>query len=230
MPLGIVAQPRRGIFTGANDVFIRSRSGFADELGEAVTTFVRPVTTGSDLAEDPKLEIVWPYDRSGNLIVELPDVLVEYFARHAPRLRARSDFNPRLPLWQMFRVRESTLGPKVAWRDMSVLLEPTRMSPDCVPLNTVYYLSCDDEERAARLCDWMSSTPVRAYGHALAERARGGWRRHFAWVMRMLPFPRSWVDAVPAGKVADAFGLSHDDLRVLERWLSGDVARLQEAA
>ena len=58
-----------------------------------------------------------------------------------------------------------------------------------VPLNTAYYLPCADDLRAWALCAWLNSTPVRAYARGLAERARGGWRRHFAWVIAMLPVP-----------------------------------------
>ena len=60
-------------------------------------------------------------------------------------------------------------------------------------------------------------------GNPGAERARGGWRRHFAWVVRMLPVP-----ALPGGWAAfdeRAFELRDTDRRVLDRWLdTGEAA------
>src|SRR5699024_6646136 len=41
----------------------------------------------------------------------------------------------------------------------------------------------------------FNSAPMRAIAYALAERARGGWRRHFAWVMRLLPVPHAFLAA-----------------------------------
>ena len=74
------------------------------------------------------------------------------------------------------------------------------------------------------------SEPMRAIAYAVGERARGGWRRHFAWVMRMLPVPAKWLDAVEEGRADEvcdsasirrAFGLTADQVRRLRRWRVG---------
>jgi hypothetical protein len=64
-----------------------------------------------------------------------------------------------------------------------------------VPLNTVYFIPFESMPAARSTAALFNSEPLRAFAYALGERARGGWRRHFCWVMRMLPIPDSFVDA-----------------------------------
>ncbi len=212
--------PCRGIFTGANDVFLRPSGGFVAELGPDVAPYVRPSMSGSGLGRTPKSEILFCYDGAAPMD-RVPKVLEDYFAGHARRLQQRSDFDRRGPLWQLFRVRDDTQAPKVAWRDMSVLLDPVVVAADFVPMNTVYYAPFDDPAAAAGFARWMASIPVRAVAYALAERARGGWRRHFAWVVRMLPVPDlrgGWASFHGWRE----FGVSARDEAALEAWLGHD--------
>ena len=83
-------------------------------------------------------------------------------------------------------------GPKVVWRDLSMWMEAAPCMDGEIPLNTTYYIPCADPLRAWGLCALLNSTPARAFLWALAERARGGWRRHFAWVISSLPMPPRW--------------------------------------
>lgn len=222
-PLGLLDDfaPRRGVFTGANDIFVAPSGTFVETLGGDVESIVRPVISGASLGEGDPLEIIWPYDESGELLTELPPSARRWFEEHADRLRARADYDDRRPLWQVYRVRADTTGAKVVWRDLAPTLQPHTVNPRAVPLNTVYYVPSTDEASAAGLARWMCSAPVRAFARALAERARGGWRRHFAWVVRLLPVP----DAVAEGHfrelddVATAFGLRPADLDVLRGWM-----------
>lgn len=217
--------PRRGVFTGANEVFLRPRGGFETELGPEVRPFVRPAVSGSGLGATPAQEILWCYAPEGPL-PRLPSTLQDYFERRATQLTARADHDPHGALWQLFRVRADVDAAKVAWRDMSVFLEPVEMGPGPVALNTVYYVPFDDTAEAAGFARWMGSSVVRAAAYALAERARGGWRRHFAWVIQLLPVPNPherWRDFDPG-----AFGLRDDEEETLRAWLEDDLA--QEAA
>ena len=208
--------PRRGVFTGANDVFVRETGGFEREFGAVVRSFVRPMLTGSGLDAAPTSELLWCYDEHGRPHAELPAELEHYFDAHRDLLEQRADYRSG-PLWQVFRVREDTCAAKVAWRDMSVLLDPVLIAAGAVPANTVYYVPFEDPDDAAGFGRWMRSMPVRACAHALAEHARGGWRRHFAWVVRMLPIPRftgGW-----ARFDASMFGLDEAQLDALADWL-----------
>jgi hypothetical protein len=229
-PLGVLDDfaPRRGIFTGANDIFVAPAGDFLERLGPSVEDLVRPVISGSSLGEGDTLEILWPYDASGRLLDDLPRAAVEWFEEHADRLRARADYDDRGPLWQAFRVRGDTIGPKVVWRDLAPMLQPHAVEPTAVPLNTVYYVPSADEESARGLDAWMRSTPVRAFALALAERARGGWRRHFAWVVRLLPVPEAVADRAfrGAGDIATAFGLECGEVELLREWISEAAAEV----
>ena len=224
--------PARGVFTGANDVFIRRPGELEALLGADAGEWIRPVLTGASLGEGNAMEMLWAYDATGALRADLPDALRAWFAAHRDRLAARADADPRLPDWQVFRVQPHTLGPKVAWRDIAPHLQAELVDPDAVPLNTVYYVPCPDERIAANFATWMNSLPVRALARELAERARGGWRRHFAWVVRMLPVPREVAQSgfaldVP---VTEAFGLGKREVRLLEESVLDQGIVTREAA
>lgn len=221
VPLGAVTgfAPRRGIFTGANDLFLRPAGGFEDELGPEVRPFVRRVVSGSSLGEGEALEILWCYDASGRPLPDVPAVLRNYFGEHLARLESRSDHDAALPPWQVFRVRPELLGPKVVWRDMGPHLEATVLEGDEVPLNTVYCIPCAEPRAAHNLAQWLNSSAARAFAYALGERARGGWRRHFSWLLRMLPIP---IAAARSGFREGARApLSADQERTLEKFMLG---------
>ncbi len=204
--------PQRGIFTGRNNVFIRPRSVWESMLGED-SPWVRDVLSGRDPNGDDGLQILWCYGDTGIPMPSVPDVIHQYLQVHSETLKARSDHRPNLPLWQLFRVRPDAAGPKVVWRDISTHLEPSIAPHGAVPLNTLYYIPCRTEGQARVMLAFLKSEPVRRFARAYGERARGGWRRHFAWLMRMLPVPKElwyWleVEHVPTeAEILDAYGL-----------------------
>lgn len=193
-PLGKIdaLQPTRGVFSGANDLFLGDEAEIRALLGDDFARLSRPVLSGRDVrpweVQTPRC-ILWPYDAALELCSELPESLTHYFEKHRKRLEKRSDFNPGAPLWQLFRVSAQITAPKVVWRDISPGLEAALAPADVVPLNTVYFIALADARRAAIIAALFNSAPLRAFAFALAERARGGWRRHFAWVIRLLPVP-----------------------------------------
>lgn len=189
-------QPRRGLFSGCNDVFIGDEREHRDLLGQDFERFSCPVLSGRDIrpwSARSSRRILWAYDEQLNPREEIPASLREYFERRRAKLEGRSDFRPGRPIWQLFRVSEGLVKPKVVWRDLSPKLEAAIAPADTLPLNTVYFISCADDARARLLAALLNSAPMRAVAYALAERARGGWRRHFAWVIRLLPLPSSLV-------------------------------------
>ena len=212
---------RRGIFTGANDVFLRPAGGFVQELGVDAAPYVRPVVTGSSLGEGATREILWCY-RNGVPLTHLPASVKAYFDRHRPRLDHRSDVNPRLPAWQLFRVPPPTQRFRVAWRDLSELLEPHPLPPTSVALNTVYFATLATVEEAGGFCAWMAHPLVQTVAHTIAERARGGWRRHFAWVVRSLPIPALVATQGFAAFSNTGFGLSDLDRQCLRQWVGAE--------
>jgi len=76
--------------------------------------------------------------------------------------------------------------------------------------------------------------------NAIAEPARGGYRRFFGWTMSLLPLPRDWerardvfarfaesdAERTPNDRdlleaALDAYGLEHDDVAPLLVWALG---------
>jgi hypothetical protein len=228
VPLGEVErlQPVRGLFTGCNDVFVHDEKHALELLGPHFDTFSRPVLSGRDVrpwSVEPDRRILWPYDDALELRRDLPECLRRYFAGHGERLEGRSDHRLDEPLWQMFRVKDDITRPKVVWRDLSPKLEAALAPADVVPLNTIYFIALGDDVEARLLAALFNSPALRAFAYALGERARGGWRRHFAWVMRLLPVPRRFVEFLQADtqRRAGAFA----DLLALERRIRTDKAR-----
>jgi hypothetical protein len=135
-------------------------------------------------------------------------------------LERRADWKEGHALWRIYRVGEGVMKPKVVWRDMGEEFEAAVVGAEYVPLNTAYYIPCEDERRAVALAALLQSEPVKLMGRVLGERARGGWRRHFAWLVSMVPMPERlwswWCDEVVDG-----------ELDVLaDGALAGDVAGL----
>jgi hypothetical protein len=96
-------------------------------------------------------------------------------------------------------------------------------------------ISCAEPRDAVALAALLQSPPAAAWLAALAEPARGGYRRHLAWTMALLPIPRDWPrarqlllgltsDATPSramALVAAAYGLSVEPLAPLVEWSTG---------
>ena len=64
-----------------------------------------------------------------------------------------------------------------------------------VPLNTCYVLLAPSTHDAYALAAWMNSPIAAAWLAALAEPARGGFRRLLGWTVALLPIPRDWERA-----------------------------------
>jgi hypothetical protein len=183
-------RPRRGVMTGCNEAFLVEDG----QLGRAQARWSRPVIGGRDLrswSATPSKRIIWPMNRAQNPTPadKLPQHLRQHFDRFATPLRRRADWRPEHPLWRIYRAQDGICSPKVVWRDLGTLLDAAPVGPDVIPLNTVYYIPCDDMPRAAALAALLQCAPIRALARCLAERAQGGWRRHMAWVIASLPIP-----------------------------------------
>jgi hypothetical protein len=64
-----------------------------------------------------------------------------------------------------------------------------------VPLNSCYVLPCRDPRDAHAVAALLASPLAGAWLGAIAEPARGGFRRHLAWTVALLPLPRDWAAA-----------------------------------
>jgi hypothetical protein len=95
----------------------------------------------------------------------------------------------------LFRVDAADASrPRVVWADIgksprALLLaagDPT------VALNTCYVVPCADERDAWTLTAILNSRLAAAWINALAEPARGGYRRYLGWTVGLFPLPRDW--------------------------------------
>ena len=65
----------------------------------------------------------------------------------------------------------------------------------CVPINSCYVAVCPDETDALALTALLNSVVAEAWLAALAEPARGGYRRFLGWTMSLFPLPADWARA-----------------------------------
>jgi hypothetical protein len=254
--------PKRGVMTGRNRVFVRQSDEVEAWIEEGVPAgWFRPVFGGRNVRQgrvEPEGHLIWGYDEMGQVRTSAPAPLEAFFEEHRAELEARADHRPGMKPWEIFRLNRGLHGPKVVWRDMGPMLEAAVADPEFIPLNTVYFIGTKGTERAEVLAAVLNSAPMRGVARAVAERARGGWRRHLAWVMRMLPLPASlahWLtregptvdrpvtrlvkvvtaEAGPAEPgvvdacVADCFGLDSSQLSVLRDWLPAQPSRREAA-
>jgi hypothetical protein len=103
-----------------------------------------------------------------------------------------------------------------------------------VPLNTCYAAVFDTLDDATAFAALLAAPPVAAWLAALAEPARGGYRRFLAWTVALLPIPRAWSTArallAPLGPsappdalteaTAAAYGVARGALTPLLDWVA----------
>jgi len=217
-------RPSRGIFTGANSVFVGStrREVEAGTVSldlssgsvEIEAEILRPALSGEDVAAwrfRPSRALLWPYDDQGRLLPKLPPAAHNHLIKHRTLLTRRTGLRPGQPYWSLFRVRPAKWALRVAWRDIAPEPQAALIPPQVpflegtaplVSLNTVYQLAAASGEDAHLLAAVLNSTVVRTYLRAIAERASGGYFRFLGWTVALLPFPERPDAAVAARCIA----------------------------
>lgn len=223
-------EPGRGIFTGANSVFIDSEDTWIETFGESIKPWLRRIATGRDPRAESELRILWLYT-DGNPLPpdDVPAMLRDYFESHRDRLEDRADHRRDLPLWQIYRLN-ARHNARVVWRDIAPTLETEVLDDHAIAMNTLYQIGLESSEHARKLSAFLESDPVRAWVFAHAEPARGGFRRHFAWTLRLLPLPQNfdtWIHTLDCEsnvntQVAKAYKLDAHHVQVLRGWRIGE--------
>ena len=249
--------PTLGVKCGCNEAFlVRAHSQFG---GVEVTDgtrcaflempFVRRVLRGECVrawSPDERDDecIVFPYSLDGRLLERLPSTLRSWLLPWRAKLEARTDARGNTAWWSLFRLEGSRPErPRVVWADLGRSLRAMVLPAGdrTVPLNTCYVLSTRDLVDALALATLMNSPVADAFVGAIAEPARGGYRRHFAWTMARLPVPDDWARArqllAPIGAraiqgdlpgrtelmhaVLDAFRVRSRSVAPLIEWMNG---------
>jgi hypothetical protein len=244
-----------GVKCGCNEAFIvRAAAGFAgvevsDGSRSAVLEreFVRPLLRGESVRAWSVAEradyIVFPYTDDARVVERLAPGLRSWLAPWRARLESRTDARGNRAWWSLFRLEGSRPDqPRVVWADLGKSLQALVLDAGdrTVPLNTCYVLPTRDRVDAMALAALLNSPIADAWVGAVAEPARGGYRRHFAWTMARLPVPDDWARARdvlaplgergvrgdPAGAselvgaVLDAFRLRSRTMAPLVEWMS----------
>jgi hypothetical protein len=204
--------------------------------GEAIRAWRTPT---------PNDYIVWTHGPAGRPLDRLPPLANRWLAPWRRQLMARSDARGAR-WWSLFRVDAARCDlPRVIWADLGRSPRATvvHAGESVVPLNSCYALLCREYEDALALAAILNSPIAEAWLAALAEPARGGYRRFLGWTMALLPIPSDWrrareilapvalrimSSAEPAtyrdvllDAVLDAFHLRHHELAPLLAWFAG---------
>jgi hypothetical protein len=190
-PLASRFQPRIGVKTGANEIFLRPLAR-AEELPTACRALA---VQGRDIAPFrvvPGAALLAPLDERGRPLPAIPAAVAKFLAPFSRRLAQRADAKGAAP-WALFRTELLAAPWLVLWRDIAGTLEAApldRSAPGApIPLNTCYGVAVPDEPTAWWLNAWLNSGPLRAMATVTAERASGGVFRFSAATVGALPLP-----------------------------------------
>ncbi len=211
-------RPLLGVKTGCNDAFVvQPRPGWHDlpkaddscvirggDLEDNIEIrLLRPLLRGEDVCAwatpRPGRALIWTHDVRGAPLERLPPMAAEWMARWKQQLQARSDAARGGRYWTLFRTEAADSSrPRVVWSDISRVPRATVVAAGdpTVPLNSCYVCVARSTDDALALAALLNSAPVAAWLCALAEPARGGYRRFLGWTLSRLPVPRDWDRAV----------------------------------
>jgi hypothetical protein len=184
---------------------------------------LRPILRGADISAwryTSTSYVLWVHGDDG-VPHPPPPRLRRFLARHDERLRARSGSRPGQHPGAIFRLGPETLGPKVAWHDLSDTLNAVALPATArcglgldlplVPLNTIYFIPTAETDRALVLSAFLNSLPVRTFARAIAERAKDARFRFFAWTVGILPLPHDWDRAAATDRLGEIAATAHAD-------------------
>ncbi|WKW13234.1 hypothetical protein Strain138_002551 [Pseudogemmatithrix spongiicola] len=223
-----LARPQLGVKCGCNEAFVLDRGD--GSVKDVEPHLVRPLLRGEHLApwrpaaSARDAAILWTHDARGKPLSDLPAEAHRRLSRWRRQLEQRSDGRGG-PWWALFRTDAArTDRARVVWGDIgrsprALVLPRGDMT---VPLNTCYVVRAPSDDDAHTLAVLLNSSVGTAWLSALAEPARGGYRRFLGWTCARLPIPRDWTRAVrllaPLGREASE-GMVPDVWTMTERVL-----------
>ena len=200
--------PLLGLKCGCNGAFIMRVDGgtiVSAESGTIVDVepgLLRPLIRGEHVTRwrvSPNGErLIWTHDSKGVALDRLPPRAERWLRGWRRRLLARSDARGSARWWTLFRTESASNDvTRVVWADFGRRLTAAVLDPGdpAVPLNTCYAVRCTDPDDALALAAILNSPLAAAWLAALAEPARGGYRRYLGWTLSLLPVPRDWERA-----------------------------------
>ena len=219
-------RPLLGVKSGCNDAFVVRPSGdwrlrasgavcdvaSGEQRGAVERALLRPVLRGEDLvAFEPRTSgaaIIWTHDAARAPLRSLPPHTARWLAHWRITLGRRTDARTNDRWWSLFRLDAATAAWRVVWGDVGRTPRAAVLAPDdpTVPLNSCYVVNAPSAKDADALAAWLNAPLATAWLAAVAEPARGGYRRFLGWTMARLPVPQDWPAArallAPVGAAA----------------------------
>ena len=255
-----IGRPHLGVKCGFNLAFI-VRCGDVDQAGVEIVAangragrvehgLLRPVVRGEAIRpwKRPEMResIVWTHAPNGQPLERLPPLGARWLTPWRRHLTARSDAHTAR-WWSLFRVEAARSDrPRVIWADLGRAPRATILPAGdaAVPINSCYAVPCRDAIDALALTAILNSPIAEVWLAALAEPARGGYRRFLGWTMALLPIPTRWnrareilapvAESIMNGTddasafrdelvsaVLDGYELTHREVAPLLAWFSG---------
>jgi hypothetical protein len=188
-----LGRPLLGVKCGCNDAFLVDAADAPIE-----DAMLRPVVRGESLARwrvaAGSEAIIWTHAPDGRPFSILPPGARRWLERWRPRLASRTDARGSC-WWSLFRTAAADhRRARVVWADMGRTPHAAVIpaGDSLVPLNSCYVVPCDRVEDARALTALLNSPVAAAWLNAIAEPARGSYRRYLGWTVALLPLPRDW--------------------------------------
>lgn len=252
-----LGRPYLGVKCGCNDAFVVELVDAYDDVAEVLAfdgtrmtierSLVRPLLRGEGLRRwcmpETRAALIWTHDESDAPLAALPPLASKCLQRWRRTLVNRADARQASRWWSLFRTEAARCDrPRVVWADVG--REPRASVLDAgdprVPLNTCYVARCRDLRDAHALTTLLNGPLARAWLDAIAEPARGGYRRYLGWTLSLLPIPLDWKRArdilAPIGERArhgpaprdtelldaslEAYRVARDDVAPLVAWMA----------
>jgi hypothetical protein len=203
MPLGMteIGRPLLGVKTGCNSAFVLDESRAAQM--EIEPALLRPVVRGESATrwrfKENGERILWTHSVDGSVVHKLPSGAASWLSRWRSTLERRADCHQSRQWWGLFRTEGASADYwRIVWGDFgksprALLLEK---GSNVVPLNTCYVLRCSSRVDALALVALLNSPALASWLDAIAEPARGGYRRYLGWTVSLMPIPHDWPRAV----------------------------------
>lgn len=215
-PLG---RPLLGVKTGCNDAFMvvpdagwreptpdtaeRCVVRAMEREGLVERALLRPALRGEDIrpwrTPSPGAALVFPHGSDGGALARLPRHAAHWLAPWRRQLESRSDHHHGERWWSLFRTESADASvARVVWSDISRVPRATVLErgDPTVALNTCYSIAAPSLDDALAFAALLNSAPAAAWLSALAEPARGGYRRYLGWTLARFPVPADWPRAV----------------------------------
>lgn len=203
-----LGRPSLGVKCGCNEAFIvecleagveHAVVASAGRQASIEGALLRPVLRGERsrlwTPAASRERIIWTHDVVGRPVPVLPPLAARWLARWRGELSRRTDLRGRRAWWSLHRVDGAVSArPRVVWADVSRGMRACILPANSpvIPLNSCYVLICRDDADAAAFAALLNSPLATAWLDALAEPARGGFRRYLGWTVARLPIPADW--------------------------------------